>query len=85
MKDEATTFIATCAGDPSVGLQGQQAEIKVYVEPEDIEFVKEQLAEAFSAIWDDTAQVYTEEEVRDGLDQENEDEEEENEDADYDD
>jgi len=66
--ENRTTFIASCNGDPSVGIAGQQAEVLVWVDLKDAEqvaFVKEQLKTAFSAIWDERVWVVTAQECRD--------------------
>jgi hypothetical protein len=60
-------FYVSCGGDPSVGIPGQQAEVLLWVDPHDSEaipFVKEQLASAFTAIWDERVMVLTEEEFK---------------------
>lgn len=68
MKDNRTTFYAYCNGDPSVGIPGDQADIKLWIPPNDPEFLrfaKKQIEDCFRNIWDDTStRVLTEEECK---------------------
>jgi len=68
MKDDRTTFHVWCNGDPSVGIDGDQAIVNVYVPPNDYDYlrcVKECLKDCFQKIWDDTStHVLTEDECK---------------------
>lgn len=63
MSETRTKFTLWCNGDPSVGIPGDQAEVLVWVDPNDPEhlpFVKETLVEAFRQLWDEDVYVITE-------------------------
>jgi len=59
MRDDRTVFYATCNGDPSVGIPGQQAEVLVWADSETLEFVREQIRAMFAEIWDERVWVMT--------------------------
>lgn len=66
--DSKTIFYATCEGDPSVGIPGDQAIIQLWVPPNDpefLQFAKKEIEDCFRNIWDDTStRVLTEEECK---------------------
>jgi len=72
MEDESngrkTIFYATCEGDPSVGIPGDQAIVQLWVPPNDpefLQFAKKEIEDCFRNIWDDTStRVLTEEECK---------------------
>jgi hypothetical protein len=61
--DDRTLFYVSSKGDPSVGIDGQTAEVRVWVPADDRDYmamVKIELASAFRGIWGEAATVMTE-------------------------
>lgn len=46
------TFHVWYDGDPSVGIPGSQAEVKTWVVPDGLDFIKDNLKKVFGDIWD---------------------------------
>lgn len=63
MTDDTTTFYVMCEGDPSVGIQGQSAEVKVWVAQDDQGFTKQLVTEMFEKLWDEPVRVITDVEL----------------------
>lgn len=59
-------FHVCSEGDPSVGINGQSAEVTFHREmlsPHEVELIKGSLKSAFQDIWDDDVKVYTQHEL----------------------
>jgi hypothetical protein len=69
-------FIIWHEGDSSVGIAGDETEVRVWVgdDPSYQEFVRETLCEAFNAIWDFRVHCATDDELEGAPDDEEEEE-----------
>ena len=59
MIDDTTTYYVMCEGDPSVGINGQSAEIKVWSADEDQDYTKQLITEMFGKLWDEPVRIIT--------------------------
>ena len=63
MIDDTTTYYVMCEGDPSVGINGQSAEIKVWSADEDQDYTKQLITEMFGKLWDEPVRIITDAEL----------------------